>query len=109
MAPFDYTLHNNDVGIEWQHWLRSFEAMIRAGRILDDEWKFDLLIFYAGQKVQQLFDTLPELPGSQLRGPRMGTEQYTPNMSTFEEAVAKLNAFFLPKENRTYGHTCYGK
>lgn len=102
LQPFDYATHTDNVGVEWRKWLRSFEVMIRANRIQDDEWKFDLLLHYAGPSVQQLFETLPELPAVEKRGPRLNVEQYVPNMTHFEEAVAKLNAFFLPKENSTY-------
>ncbi|XP_055627355.1 uncharacterized protein LOC129769260 [Toxorhynchites rutilus septentrionalis] len=37
-----------------------------------------------------------------MRGPLMNINNYTPNMTCYEEVVAKLNAFFLPKENSTY-------
>lgn len=102
LQTFQYASFSDDVGIEWRKWLRSFETMIRASRISDDEWKRDLLLHYAGPSVQQLFDTLPDQPGSNLRGPLMNVENYTPNMTSYEEAVMKLNAFFLPKENSTY-------
>lgn len=102
LQAFDYTAHADNVGIEWQKWLRSFETMIRASRIDDENWKKDLLLHYAGSSVQQLFDTLPELAGVELRGPLMNIEHYTPNMTSYEEARARLNEFFLPKENSTY-------
>lgn len=102
LQPFDYATHSDDVGIEWRKWLRSFETMIRASRIDDEEWKKDLLLHYAGSNVQQLFDTLPEVPGTEMRGPLLNIEHYTPNMTSYEEARAKLNEFFLPKENSTY-------
>ncbi|XP_062541036.1 uncharacterized protein K02A2.6-like [Armigeres subalbatus] len=102
LQPFDYASHTDDAGIEWSKWLRSFETMIRASRIEDDEWKRDLLLHYAGPSVQQLFDTLPEIPGTEMRGPLLHIEHYTPNMTIYEEARAKLNDFFLPKENSTY-------
>lgn len=102
LQPFDYATHTDDVGNEWRKWVRSFETMIRASRIQDDEWKCDLLLHYAGPSVQQLFETLPEMPEAEKRGPRTNTDKYTPNMTRFEEAVAKLNAIFVPKENTTY-------
>lgn len=82
--------------------MTSFETMTRAARIDDDEWKKDLLLHFAGQTVQQLFDTLPELPDNTLRGPLVNVERYTPNMTCYGEAKAKLDAFFLPKGNATY-------
>lgn len=102
LQMFDYAAHTDDVGIEWKKWLRSFETMIRASRVDDDDWKKDLLLHYAGPSVQQLFDTLPELAGVEMRGPLLNIENYTPNMTTYEEARARLNEFFLPKENSTY-------
>lgn len=102
LQNFDYASYTDDVGIEWRKWLRSFETMARASRISDDDWKNDLLLHYAGPSVQQLFDTLPDLPCGNLRGPLLNVENYTPNMSSYEETVAKLNTFFLPSENTTY-------
>ncbi|XP_058814906.1 uncharacterized protein LOC131678679 [Topomyia yanbarensis] len=102
LQSFDYASHTDDVGIEWRKWLRSFETMTRASRIDDEDWKKDLLLHYAGPSVQQLFDTLPEVPGTGMRGPLSNIEHYTPNMTSYEEARAKLNDFFLPKENSTY-------
>lgn len=102
MKQFDYAAHTDDVGVEWRKWLLSFETMIRASRIEDEDWKKDLLLHYAGPNVQQLFGTLPELPGEEMRGPLINIEHYTPSMTSYEEACARLNEFFLPKENSTY-------
>lgn len=102
LSPFDYTAHTDNVGMEWRKWLRSFETMIRASRITDDEWKIDLLLHYAGPRMQTLFATLPECPGQQQQGPLINVERYVPHMTKYEEAVAKLNIFFVPKENITY-------
>lgn len=102
MQPFDYTAHTDDVGVEWSKWLRSFETMIRASRVDDEDWKRDLLLHFAGSSIQQLFDTLPELAGAEFRGPLLNIEHYTPNMTNYEEARARLNEFFMPKENTTY-------
>lgn len=102
LPNFDYASHTDDVGIEWRKWLRSFETMARASRINDYDWKKDLLLHYAGPSVQQLFDTLPDLLCRNLRGPLINVESYVPNMTSYEETVAKLNAFFLPRENTTH-------
>lgn len=102
LQPFDFAAHTNNVGIEWENWLRSFNGFLRASRIEDDQWKVDLLLFYVGSKVQQLFKTMLEILGSHLRGPRANISLYPPNMTVYEEAVTKLNAFFLKKVNWTY-------
>lgn len=105
---FGCTSYTNNPGIEWQNWLRSFDAMIRACCIRDDYRKPDLLLFYGGQKAQQLFNTLPGLPSVQLCGPRLNVEQYTPNMTVrIEEAVAHwpywLCSFCRKKIERAIG------
>ncbi|XP_058464383.1 uncharacterized protein LOC131438388 [Malaya genurostris] len=102
LQVFDYATHIDNVGVEWRKWLRSFETMIRASRIDDEDWKKDLLLHYAGPSVQLLFDTLPELAKVEMRGPLLNVDNYTPNMTSYEEACARLNEFFLPKENSTY-------
>ncbi|XP_055633951.1 uncharacterized protein LOC129774257 [Toxorhynchites rutilus septentrionalis] len=102
LQAFDYGSFTDDVGIEWRKWLRSFEAMMRASRIDDEDWKKDLLLHYAGPSVQLLFDTLPELPEKEMRGPLFNAERYILNMTSYEEAKVKLNEVFLPKENSTY-------
>ncbi|XP_035901959.1 uncharacterized protein K02A2.6 isoform X2 [Anopheles stephensi] len=100
--PFNYEEHSENTGVEWKKWLRSFEFTIKACRIVDEDWKKDLLLHFVGPNVQQIFETLPELPNTEMRGPLANVEQYTPNMSAYEEAVARLDKFFLPKQNPTY-------
>lgn len=100
--PFNYDTKAENSGLEWQKWLKSLEIMFRACRIEDDNWKKDLLLHFVGPSVQQIYETLPELPGSDMRGPLTNIDRYTPNMSAFEEAVAKLNDFFLPKKSSTF-------
>ncbi|XP_040159183.1 uncharacterized protein K02A2.6-like [Anopheles arabiensis] len=100
--PFNYEGHRENLGNEWKKWIKSFEIMLRASRIDDEEWKKDLLLHFVGPKVQQIYETLPELPSIEKRGPLSNIEQYTPNMNSYEEAVAKLNNFFLPRQNPTY-------
>ncbi|XP_058839240.1 uncharacterized protein LOC131694764 [Topomyia yanbarensis] len=102
LQAFDYGAHTDDVGIEWRKWLRSFETMIRASRVDDKDWKKDLLQNYAGPSVQQLFDTLPELAGVEMRGPLINVDHYMPNMTSYDEARARLNEFLVPKGNPTY-------
>lgn len=102
LPSFSFDGNATNVELEWSKWLNSFEIWLRACRIDDEEWKKNLLLLYAGPSVQQIFTTLPELPGSDMRGPLANVEKYTPNMTVYEEAVAKLNNFFLPKANPTF-------
>ncbi|XP_049299930.1 uncharacterized protein K02A2.6-like [Anopheles funestus] len=102
LQPFNYEGHSESIGVEWKKWLRSFEFMLRACRVDDEGWKKDLLLHFLGPNVQQIFETLPDLPNINMRGPFLNVERYTPNMTAYQEAIAKLDQFFLPKQNSTY-------
>lgn len=102
IAPFDYTLYGDGGGLEWQTWLRSFEWYLQANKIEDDHEKYVKLMHLAGQKIQELYATLP-VPEDVInapRGPLMGG--FTPHLTEYEMAVAKLNDHFQPKKNATY-------
>lgn len=102
IAPFDYTLYSGGGAREWQMWLNSFEWYLRANKIEDDHEKFVKLMHLAGQKIQELYATLPvpehiyKVP----RGPLIGG--LTPQLTEFQMAVEKLNDHFQPKKNSTY-------
>lgn len=102
IAAFDYTAYTDGGGHEWQSWLRSFEWYLKANKIEDDHEKFVKLMHIAGQKVQELFATLPvpESVNKVPRGPLKST--YMPHLTEYEMAVAKLNDHFQPKKNLTY-------
>lgn len=102
LGPFDYTLHEENCGVEWKNWHRSFEWYLKANRIEDDDDKFVNLLHLAGRKVQELYASLPVPPNlnQEKCGPRV--DKYIPHMTEYEMAVAKLNEFFEPKKNSTY-------
>lgn len=102
IAPFDYTVYGDGGGLEWQAWLRSFEWYLQANKIEDDHDKYVKLMHLAGQKIQELYATLP-VPDKVInapRGPLIGG--FTPHLTEYEMAVAKLNDHFQPKKNTTY-------
>lgn len=102
LPPFDYTLHEENCGIEWKNWHRSFEWYLKANRIVDDDDKFVKLMHLAGRKVQEIFDTLPA-PSNVIDIPRgpLATG-FVPQLTEYELALEKLNEFFEPKKNSTY-------
>lgn len=102
VAPFDYTLHQDGGAHEWQSWLRSFEWFLKANKIEDEHEKFVKLMHLAGQKIQELYDTLPvpEHVNNVQRGPLKSA--YIPHLTEYEMAIEKLNDHFQPKKNSTY-------
>lgn len=102
VAPFDYTIFDDGGSHEWQRWLRSFEWYLQANTIEDDHDKFVKLMHLAGQKVQELYATLPvpESVDNEPRGPL--ADGFKPHLTEYEMALAKLNDHFQPKKNTTY-------
>ncbi|XP_055916386.1 uncharacterized protein LOC129949139 [Eupeodes corollae] len=102
LPPFDYTLYEENCGLEWRNWLRSFEWYLKATHIEDDSEKFVKLLHLAGRKVQELYEALPT-PASLAevaRGPlAIGC---SPHPTDYGIALCKLNEFFEPKRNATY-------
>lgn len=102
IGPFDYTLYEENCGIEWTNWHRSFEWYLKANKIEDDDDKFTNLMHLAGRKVQELFTTLstPVSISKVAHGPLISG--IVPHPSEYDLALAKLNEFFEPKKNTTY-------
>lgn len=97
MQAFDYASYTDEVGIEWRKWLRSFETIIRASHI-DDEGFITPL---HEPSVQQLFDSLPELPELDMSGPlcRIWLASMKPKRSWM--------VFSCPKENQRTNVVCF--
>lgn len=53
ICPFDYTMYEENCGVEWKNWHRSFEWYLKAHHIDDDDDKFVKLLHLAGRKVQE--------------------------------------------------------
>lgn len=102
VGPFDYTLYGDSCGFEWEDWVRSFELCAEASNIQDNRHKKVLLLHFAGTKVQQLFDSLPEPEIPNGKGPRLNITRYVPHMTEYELALEKLNRFFQREKNFTY-------
>lgn len=102
IPPFDYTLYEENCGLEWKNWHRSFDWYLRANHIEEENEKFVKLMHLAGRKVQEVFETLPTpaIVNQVARGPL--ATGFVPQLSEYEVAVAKLNEFFEPKKNLTY-------
>lgn len=96
VSPFDYTLCSGGGAYEWQAWLRSFELFLQANKIEDEHEKFVKLMRLAGQKVQELYATLP-VPDHINKVPRGPLKEgFAPHLTDYEMAVEKLND---PKKN----------
>ncbi|KAK3716437.1 hypothetical protein QZH41_016846, partial [Actinostola sp. cb2023] len=81
--PFD--IHaDGAIAQRWRKWIKRLENLFIAADISDEKRQRALLLYYAGEEVSEVFDTL------------------TDTGEDFETAKAKLNAYFDPKKNVEY-------
>ena len=78
--PFD--IHaDGAIAQRWRKWIKRLENLFVAAAISDKKRQRALLLYYAGEEVSEIFDTLPDTGDD------------------FETAKTKLNAYFDPKKN----------
>ena len=77
--PFD--IHaDGAIAQRWRKWIKHLENLFVAAAIGDKRQRA-LLLYYAGEEVSEIFDTLPDMGGD------------------FETAKTKLKEYFDPKKN----------
>lgn len=102
LQHFDWNIDDPNCGIEWRVWIRSFEIYASARHIEGND-KLAWMLYYAGPKVQRVFDNLPtdtvqeEVAFGPLAGGYIRVER-----NDYEEAVRRLNEFYSPKRSDTY-------
>ena len=79
---FDVTEEN--LSVKWAKWKKQFDYYIVASGVTDGAQKRALLLHTAGSAVQDIFETLEDTG------------------DTYDEAVEKLQNYFVPKKNLTY-------
>lgn len=57
-SPFD--CHGSDTASKWKKWLRSFSIFLKANKLEDVDEKCNWLLYFAEEKVQDIFYSLPE-------------------------------------------------
>lgn len=65
----------------WRKWIKRLENLFVAASISDKKRQRALSLYYAGEEVSEIFDTLPDTGDD------------------FETAKTKLNVYFDPKKN----------
>ena len=86
-AEFD-THSDGAVDTRWKKWLARFRNLLLA---LVDSTKRQraLLLHYAGESVNEIFETLPDTDAGEDENP-------------FQKAVTALTNYFTPKKNREF-------
>ncbi|KAM7281316.1 uncharacterized protein ISCGN_006398 [Ixodes scapularis] len=104
LPPFDLDATDpTNIGTEWRKWITRFENFLIAFDVKNDARKRSLLLHYAGERVHELCDTLPD----QQSGPTSSTtpDADTPSVTTrnsYQSLKDKLDAYFNPRMNTTF-------
>lgn len=78
--------------------MRGFEIYAQANAIDKASDKLNCMLHYTGQKVQLVFNALPEIETDE--GPFLSVYVFPRN--EYYDALEKLNGFFEPKQNVSF-------
>ena len=84
---FDVDSDTTSLGQRWKKWLSRYENSLIALDITEPKRRKALLLHYAGQSTQDIFETLPDFPATD------------PAANIYDQEVAKLSTYFNPKKN----------
>ena len=73
----------------WKKWLSRFQNLLVAMNVTNKKRQRALLLHYAGEATNEIFDTLPNTTAGEGEDP-------------FDKAVEALTNYFTPKQNREY-------
>ena len=86
----EFDVHSDGaVDTRWKKWLTRFRNLLLALAVDDTKRQKALLLHYAGEAVNEIFETLPNTNAEEDENP-------------FEKAVTALTNYFTPKKNREY-------
>ena len=83
----DVSLESGAIGTRWKKYVTRFRNLVVVLNIKDKSRQKALLIHYAGEEVNDIFDTLPDTEEGE--GP-------------LEKTIDALTAYFQPKQNVAY-------
>lgn len=106
-APFNFETDGRNCSIEWRNWLRGFEIYARLNKIKKGKDKRDWLLHFAGPKVQNVFFSLPDEGNKSDDAYMDGSPPLKKRV--YDEAVAKLETFFAPKQNPRFERHVFRK
>ena len=86
----EFDVHSDGaVDTRWKKWLTRFRNLLLALAVDDAKRQRALLLHYAGESVNEIFETLPNTNAGE-------------DENLFEKGVAALTNYFTPKKNREY-------
>ena len=91
---FDCSGDPTSVGPRWKRWKKAFQFYVDGKGVENNNQKWALLLHSAGMDVQDIFETLPDVPFAPL------FEGDTDNV--YKQTMRKLDGYFTPKGNVPY-------
>jgi len=86
LQQFDCFADSSSIGIQWEKFIKRFEIWLIAMNIITDKWACVLLLTFAGEHVQDVFETLPNT----------GVD------ANYDCAIVALNTHFIPKRDAEF-------
>jgi len=93
LQQFDCFADPSSIGIRWEKWIKRFKMWVIGMNVTMDARKRALLLTFAGEHVQDVFETLPN----------------TGDDADYDGALAALNAHFMPKRNTEFEVFTFGQ
>ena len=90
-GPFKVIGENTNLSKAWEQYVKRFDYYLKATGISKDEQKKAMFLHVSGNKVQDIYETLPD-----------GGTRY-------EDLVATLTDYFKPKKNIQYERHLFSK
>ena len=86
MATFNFEVGQSSVATEWEKWMEGLVMYLMAGGITDVNQKKATLLYCAGERVREIFNSLPVLTKLE-------------DEDDYQLAVRMLEGYFHPKKN----------
>lgn len=109
LGPQPFDVKEENCATEWKKWLRSFELFATASTI-KDEAKHNWLLHYAGPKVQDIYDNLPDSTDNNEKTLKTsGRIAFEVEGDEYAKMVKKLTNHFAPQQNKSYERHIFRK
>lgn len=89
LPPFNVNEDSRSLGASWIKWTNAYENYIKGFGVKQPAIQKFRLLFYAGSDVLEIHNSQPELEDSS-------------GLNEYEIALAKLNKYFTPKQNKIF-------
>ena len=94
IVPYITPENPEEAAITWGKWRKGFIRKLRFFRITQLADMLDALAIYGGDEIEELLDTLPAIPDTDIIPPS------GESLNDFHRAIAKLDAHFTPMQNK---------